>query len=401
MKICVVAGARPNFMKIAPIVEALRHFDGIETVVVHTGQHYDKEMSDSFFHDLEMDPPDVFLGVGSGLPGEQTGKIMIAFEKTLIDEQPDLVLVVGDVNSTLACGLTAVKMGIKMAHYEAGLRSFDRSMPEEINRVLTDAIADFLFITEPGARENLLKEGISDVKIYFVGNVMIDTLIKFREKSEHSAVLESLGLAGSGGDGERGDARSACKNYALLTLHRPSNVDDRATFSQLIEAMLRISSEVPVVFPMHPRTMGRVREFGFDRFFNFIENDRRPVITAAKINAAPPLGYLDFLKLMSHASLVLTDSGGIQEETTILGVPCITVRENTERPITVLHGTNTVVGTNKNDVIRESFRVLREGVPNTTPPPLWDGKAAQRTIDVIVQAFQPADLPSLATRSAP
>lgn len=385
MKICVVAGARPNFMKIAPIVEALRRFDGIETVVVHTGQHYDREMSDSFFHDLEMDPPDVFLGVGSGLPGEQTGKIMMAFEKTLIEEQPELVLVVGDVNSTLACGLTAVKMGIKMAHYEAGLRSFDRSMPEEINRVLTDAIADFLFITEPGARENLLKEGVSDEKIYFVGNVMIDTLMKFRDKSERSAVLENLGLARNGGGGKPVNAESPYKGYALLTLHRPSNVDDRATFSQLIDAMLRISSEVPVVFPVHPRTMGRVREFGFDRFFNFIETSKHPVITADKINAAPPLGYLDFLKLMSHASLVLTDSGGIQEETTILGVPCITVRENTERPITVLHGTNRVVGTKKSDVIRESLTVLREGIPNTTPPPLWDGKAAQRTIDILMR----------------
>lgn len=387
MKICVVAGARPNFMKIAPIVEALRRFEGIETVVVHTGQHYDREMSDSFFHDLEMDPPDLFLGVGSGLAGEQTGKIMIAFEKALIDERPDLVLVVGDVNSTLACGITAVKMGIKMAHYEAGLRSFDRTMPEEINRVLTDAVADFLFITEPGARGNLLKEGVPDVKIYFVGNVMIDTLIKFREKSEHSAVLENLGLALSGDDGERNNGRSECKSYALLTLHRPSNVDDGAVFGQLIEAMLRISSEVPVVFPMHPRTMGRVREFGFDRFFNFMTTDRGPVVTADRINAAPPLGYLDFLKLMSRASLVLTDSGGIQEETTILGVPCITVRENTERPITVLHGTNRVVGTKKNDVIRESLKVLREDIPNRTPPPLWDGKAAERTVEILMRTL--------------
>lgn len=396
MKICVVAGARPNFMKIAPIVDVLRKRTAFSTVVVHTGQHYDKEMSDSFFHDLEMDPPDVFLGVGSGLQGEQTGKIMIAFEKALTDEQPDLVLVVGDVNSTLACSLTAVKMGIKVAHYEAGLRSFDRSMPEEINRVLTDAIADFLFITEPGARENLIREGISDVKIYFVGNVMIDTLMKFREKSERSDVLERLGLVRPAG-AEDGGGRGSYRNYALLTLHRPSNVDDRATFGQLIEAMIRISSEVPVVFPVHPRTMGRVREFGFEHFFNFLQDNRPPAILKNRINGAPPLGYLDFLKLMSHSRLVLTDSGGIQEETTILGVPCITVRENTERPITVLHGTNRVVGTKKNDVIRESREVLRGGIPKTTPPPLWDGRAAQRTVDVLTQAFQLSDVPSFAT----
>ena len=359
MKIINVVGARPNFMKIAPLIEEMRKNPKIEALLVHTGQHYDKEMSELFFDDLEIPRPDIYLGIGSASHTEQTAKIMIGFEKVLLKENPDLVLVVGDVNSTIACSLTAAKMGIKIAHVEAGLRSFDRSMPEEINRVLTDQIADFLFTTERDANDNLLREGISKEKIFFVGNVMIDTLLKNRKKAENSKILEKLNL-------EK-------KNYATLTLHRPSNVDVRGTFENLLDAFTEIQNKIKIVFPMHPRTEKKIEEF----------NLREKITEMKNFITIKPLGYLDFLNLIANSKFVLTDSGGIQEETTVLRIPCVTLRENTERPVTVTEGTNIVVGTNRDKIIKESLNIIEGKGKKGRIPELWDGKAAKRIVDII------------------
>ncbi len=361
LKIINVVGARPNFMKIAPIVEAMRAYPGIEQLLLHTGQHYDHKMSDLFFNNLGLPKPDIYLGIGSGGHGEQTGKVMIEFEKVVREVRPDLVLVVGDVNSTIACSLVAVKMGIKVVHVEAGLRSNDRTMPEEINRILTDQISDYLFLTEASAEDNLLREGIDKSKIYFVGNVMIDSLMKHREKAEQQPILDELGL-------EPG-------RFVLTTLHRPANVDDPEICTSLIETLCTISEKMPVVFPVHPRTRKQIAAFGLE--------DK--IAAAADFRMIEPLGYLDFLKCMANAAFVLTDSGGIQEETTVLGVPCITARENTERPVTVTEGTNVVLGRDPGRLLEEAEKILQGKGKNGRRPNLWDGKAAGRIVEIIWQ----------------
>ena len=361
LKIVNVVGARPNYMKIAPIYRAMEEYPEIQSCIVHTGQHYDHAMSDLFFNQLELPEPHYHLGVGSASHGEQTGKIMIAFEPILAELKPDVVVVVGDVNSTIACGLVATKMGIRLAHVEAGLRSFDRTMPEEINRVMTDQISDYLFTTEASAHENLKMEGIKKGKIFFVGNVMIDSLLRHRKKAAGGDALRNLGLEPN--------------NYVLVTLHRPSNVDDRDMLVQLISALCDLSEKVPVVFPLHPRTRSRVQAFGLEDMFN---RSHGFVLTE-------PLGYLDFVQCMDNALVVVTDSGGVQEESTVLGVPCITVRDNTERPVTVSEGTNVVVGRNPTRLLEEAFRVLRGEGKKGRVPALWDGSAAERIVRILVE----------------
>ncbi len=365
IKVINVVGARPNFMKIAPIISEMNKRPEFELKLLHTGQHYDDEMSKYFFEDLRIPKPDIYLGVGSGNHGEQTGKIMIEFEEVLLAEKPDLVLVVGDVNSTIACGLVAVKQGVKFAHVEAGLRSFDRTMPEEINRLLTDQIADFLFITEKSAEGNLLKEGISREKVHFVGNVMIDSLLGNLERARNSKILSDLNLQS--------------QEFALLTLHRPSNVDTKANFLQILNALEEIQKEVVLVFPIHPRSRKRLNEFGLNKHLKKMPN----------FLVQAPLGYLDFVKLMSESKFVLTDSGGVQEETTILGIPCLTLRENTERPVTVSQGTNEVIGINAKRLVAASRKILRGSFKKGKRPDLWDGKAAKRIVEVIIKSFKP------------
>ena len=361
MKIIAVAGARPNFMKIAPLMDAFKWRSGIETVLVHTGQHYDSRMSDLFFRQLGIPEPDINLAVGSGTHAVQTASVMTSFEPVVVEHEPDLVLVVGDVNSTIACGLVAVKLGVKLAHVEAGLRSFDRSMPEEINRVLTDSISDLLFCTEQSAVDNLRREGVSCKKLFLVGNVMVDTLLKNRARAEESGILDELLLAPRG--------------YAVLTLHRPSNVDDPAALSRLLDALEVIQDDMPVVFPIHPRTRDNLNSSPL----------ARRVEDMADLRLIEPAGYLDFLKLMASARVVLTDSGGIQEETTILKVPCLTLRENTERPVTVEMGSNQVVGTDPQRIL-EAYRAAMHGAGRTpTTPPLWDGRAAERIADILIE----------------
>lgn len=359
LKVLLIAGARPNFMKVAPIyAEMKRRPTEFAPMIVHTGQHYDAAMSDAFFDDLGMPKPDIYLGVGSGSHAVQTAKIMTEFEPVVVEQKPDWVLVVGDVNSTIACALVCAKLGIKVAHVEAGLRSRDRAMPEEINRILTDAISDLLLTTSQDADENLRQEGIPVEKIRFVGNVMIDSLLEHLKLAEGSTVRDDLGVS----NGE----------YAVVTLHRPSNVDDREVFGRILDALLTISEELPIVFPVHPRTRGKIDEFGFA--------DR---IKLSKIKLIEPLGYLDFMRLYSGARLVLTDSGGLQEETTVLGIPCLTLRHNTERPITVEMGTNLLVGTDPAKIKDAASSVLSgqpKGAERRTPP-LWDGKAANRICD--------------------
>ncbi|MHC4984601.1 MAG: non-hydrolyzing UDP-N-acetylglucosamine 2-epimerase [Planctomycetota bacterium] len=360
MKIILVAGARPNFMKIAPLMAAFGAADAIEPILVHTGQHYDEAMSDLFFSQLGIPAPDVDLGVGSASHAVQTAEIMKTFEPVCGDCDPDVVLVVGDVNSTIACGLVAVKLGVKLVHVEAGLRSFDRAMPEEINRVLTDAISDVLLATEPAAVENLRNEGAADEKVHLVGNVMIDTLLANQAQADESTVLDDLELA----PGE----------YAALTLHRPANVDDPSVLAGLLDAMEVVAADMPVVFPCHPRTRKNIENLGLA--------ERVKAIGAFRV--IDPLGYLDFLKLMSAAALVLTDSGGIQEETTILKVPCLTLRNTTERPITVEVGSNRVVGTDPQQIVA-AYKDFRAGQrPPMQTPDLWDGQAAQRITDILV-----------------
>jgi UDP-N-acetylglucosamine 2-epimerase (non-hydrolysing) len=358
IKIINVVGARPNFMKIAPVIAAIQRRAGeAHQVLVHTGQHYDEAMSKAFFRDLEMPPPDIDLGVGSGTHAEQTARVMLAFEPVLNEERPDWVVVVGDVNSTLACALVASKHQTRVAHVEAGLRSFDRTMPEEINRVLTDQIGDLLLTPSPDADANLLREGISSEKIVRVGNVMIDTLMRRLAVSGRSGILDRLNLQRSG--------------FAVLTLHRPSNVDDAGTLRGIFSALGEVARKLPVIFPVHPRTQSRLREFG-------IERPRGVMILE-------PMGYLDFLHLWSNARLVLTDSGGLQEETTALAVPCLTLRENTERPITVEQGTNKVVGRDPVRIVEAVSVVLSNGHPaRARAPELWDGRAADRIVEALL-----------------
>lgn len=360
-----VAGARPNFMKIAPVIVALRAQPGLGVRLIHTGQHYDEAMNDRFFTQLGIPVPDINLEVGSLSHAVQTAEIMRRFEPVLDDEQPAAVVVVGDVNSTIACALVAAKKGVPVAHVEAGLRSYDRAMPEEINRVLTDQLSDWLFITEREARDNLLREGIVDAKIHFVGNVMIDTLLDHRAR----AVPAALTLAA---------AIDPCvfldvpADFGVLTLHRPSNVDDPAVLTRLLRCMQRISARLLLVFPVHPRTLARIEAAGL-----------KALIDGSRVLCLPPQGYLEMLGLMSAARVVLTDSGGIQEETTALGVPCITLRENTERPITVTQGTNTVVGTDPARIEQAVADALAHGGKAGRVPELWDGKAAQRIAAIL------------------
>jgi UDP-N-acetylglucosamine 2-epimerase (non-hydrolysing) len=373
VKVINVVGARPNFMKMAPIIEAMnRYRDRFQHLLVHTGQHYDERMSRSFFLDLGMPKPDIDLEVGSGSHAEQTARIMVEFEKVCLRERPDLVIVVGDVNSTMACAITAKKLGVRVAHVEAGLRSRDMSMPEEINRLCTDVLCDYLFTTDHFANENLRAEGIAHDKVFFVGNVMIDTLLK------HKELARGLRLAGQWGL-ERG-------RYATLTLHRPSNVDDATALRGILEALAEVAREIPIVFPIHPRTRKMVEQFGLGEYCSSTPKPRGLWITE-------PLGYLDFLHLNMHAMMVITDSGGLQEETTVLGVPCITLRQNTERPITCEVGTNFIVGNNREQILRQAHKVLRGDVPRGKVPEKWDGRAAERIVEILAHVASPRPFP--------
>lgn len=363
LKVIIVVGARPNFMKAAPLVEAMKlRANEFQSILVHTGQHYDADMSDAFFKDLGLPEPDVYLGVGSDTHAQQTAAIMQKFEPVVVKEKPDWVVVVGDVNSTLAAALVCAKLGVRVAHVEAGLRSRDRTMPEEINRLLTDQIADLLLTPSKDADENLIAEGISRERIRFVGNIMIDSLNAHVETAKRSTILEKLGLAG--------------QDYAALTLHRPSNVDDASAFARILDALEAIASRLPIIFPVHPRTRSRIAELGLAERIEKLNG----------LRLIEPLGYVDFLRLYSQARLVLTDSGGIQEETTVLGIPCVTIRENTERPITVEMGTNTVAGSNTEKIKRAAFAALdmAKQKPHCIPP-LWDGRTAERVIDALIE----------------
>lgn len=364
IKIINIVGARPNFMKIAPIMRAFKSSDKIDSILVHTGQHYDEKMSDLFFRQLNIPEPDINLEIGSSSHAVQTANIMKAFEPIVLEHKPDAVLVVGDVNSTIACGIVAVKLGIKLIHVEAGLRSFDRNMPEEINRILTDTISDFLFCTEQSGVDNLIKEGVSKDKIFLVGNVMIDTLLSNKAKADESDILDNLDLNE--------------KDFAALTLHRPSNVDDPVVFGGIADALEVIQKDMPVIFPIHPRTLRNLHSFNFESRFKQMPN----------LKLIEPLGYLDFLKITSSARIVLTDSGGIQEETTILKVPCLTLRENTERPVTVQCGSNKIVGTNPENIIQAYKDVMNSDTRETQIPPLWDGKAAERIVETIIEKIR-------------
>lgn len=347
-------------MKMAPIMHALAAEEGIQQMLLHTGQYYDARMSQVFFDDLEIPAPDIYLGVGSGSHAEQTARVMIAFERALQDVRPDVVVVVGDVNSTLACAVTAAKLWAPVAHVEAGLRSFDRRMPEEINRIVTDALSTYCFATSRDAIDNLLREGVEESRIFFAGNVMIDTLNRHREKAAGLGTPEQFGLSPGG--------------YALLTLHRPSNVDESAVLAGIVKALLAIADRLPIVFPVHPRTRTRLEEFGL----------AQQVTSSPGLRLVEPLGYLPFLDLMQNARLMLTDSGGIQEETTILGIPCLTLRENTERPVTISDGTNELVGSEPDSIVAAAERILAGGQMEARRPELWDGHAAERIAKVLV-----------------
>jgi len=357
----LICGARPNFMKIAPLVEAFDRTGRIQRTIIHTGQHYDQRMSKLFFEDLGIPAPDVNLEVGSASHAVQTAEIMTCFEPLCLKHRPDWVVVVGDVNSTIACALVACKLGIKVAHVEAGLRSFDRTMPEEINRLLTDAISDLLLVSEPSGLENLKREGIPDERVHFVGNVMIDTLLKNRAKADQSGILAEFDLTP--------------RSYAVVTLHRPSNVDHPQVFAGILDAFARIAEDLPIVFPMHPRTRKNIAGMGL----------KEKVVSIPGLLTPEPLGYLDFLKLLAEAALVLTDSGGIQEETTILGVPCLTLRENTERPVTITHGTNRLTSPRTEAILAAYQETRRCPPPTDRRPELWDGRAAERIAEILVR----------------
>jgi UDP-N-acetylglucosamine 2-epimerase (non-hydrolysing) len=362
LNILNVVGARPNLIKIAPLVEEILRHPDIHQTLLHTGQHYDDKMSQIFFDELSIPRPDIYLGVGSGSHAEQTARVMVAFERVLLDQRPDVIVVVGDVNSTLACAITAAKLWIPVAHVEAGLRSFDRRMPEEINRIVTDALSDFLFTTSRDADSHLIREGVTQDKIFFVGNVMIDTLNKHRARAEQMGTPARFNVQPG--------------QYVLLTLHRPSNVDDPQVLERIVETLIVIQQDVPILFPAHPRTTQKLGDFGL----------WSRIAEAVNLQVIEPLGYLAFLDLMSHARLVLTDSGGIQEETTILGVPCLTLRENTERPVTILEGTNQLVGTDPQRILSATQQILAAEYPGKQSlPELWDGHAAERIVTILKQ----------------
>lgn len=368
IRLLSVVGARPNFMKIAPINEELKKSLDIEHCLVHSGQHYDELLSGNFFADLGLPKPDVNLEVGSGSHAVQTAEIMRRIEPVLLDYKPQMVLVVGDVNSTIAVALTAVKLGIAVAHVEAGLRSFDMTMPEEINRKLTDAVSTLLFVTEQSGVENLKHEGVPDEKIFFVGNVMIDCLLRHRELAAQSPILDRLGVRQNG---------SGCRPYGVLTLHRPSNVDGAKTLQGILSAVSDLVAELPIFFPVHPRTRKSIESFSLGRYLTGAAGRNRGLVPL------DPLGYLDFLSLNDHARIVLTDSGGVQEETTALGVPCLTLRENTERPATVECGSNQVVGVDPDRILAAARSILRNPERPPQRPPLWDGSAAPRIVAII------------------
>jgi UDP-N-acetylglucosamine 2-epimerase (non-hydrolysing) len=368
MKVVHVVGARPNFMKVAPILAQLRKEPRVEQILVHTGQHYDARMSDVFFQDLGMPAPDVHLGVGSGTHAQQTAKVMVEIEPVLLREKPDLALVAGDVNSTVAVALVAAKLQVPVAHVEAGLRSGDWTMPEEINRVVTDRLSDLLFTPSKDGDENLAREGIDPRRVHFVGNVMIDSLNAAFPRARESRVHEQLGV-------RRGE-------YALATLHRPSNVDEPAPLSNVLGALAEVSGRIPVVFPIHPRTRSRL--LGDPAL-------RERAQGARGLKLIDPVGYLDFLALTAGARVVMTDSGGIQEETTALGVPCLTVRNNTERPVTVEIGTNTLVGTDAAQIVPAALAVLEGRGKKGRLPDLWDGRAAERIARILVRFCEERD----------
>lgn len=362
MKIINIASARPNFMKVAPLLEEYKNHNSINVQLLHTGQHYDYEMSKIFFDELGIPEPDFHLEVGSGSHAEQTARVMTEFEKVLDKEQPDWVIVVGDVNPTMACTIVAVKKGIKVAHVEAGLRSHDRSMPEEINRILTDSIADLLLTPSIDGNTNLAREGIPEQKIRFVGNIMIDTLFMMREKASASEILSELDILG--------------KDYVLITLHRPSNVDNYEVYNGLIDVMEELSQDLQLVWPMHPRSRKQAEEFDL---LSQLENMKG-------LHILEPTGYTDTIHLMENSAFVMTDSGGIQEETTALGIPCLTVRENTERPITITEGTNRLAGTNPETILSLAQEVKKTTVNNRPKKPLyWDGKTAGRIVKALLE----------------
>jgi UDP-N-acetylglucosamine 2-epimerase (non-hydrolysing) len=360
MKILSIVGTRPNFMKIAPLVKEFKK-KGVDHVLVHTGQHYDKEMSKLFFDDLGIPKPDVDLGVGSGTRDDQIKSVNEKLRLIIEKGKPDIVVVVGDVNSTLASAQTASNLGIKVAHVEAGLRSFDNTMPEELNRIETDKISDFLFTTEKSGNINLENEGRGKDKIFFVGNVMIDTLLDHKEKSKNSRILEKLKLEKN--------------NYCALTLHRPSNVDNKKDFENILSILEKIQENIKIVFPVHPRARKNIQSFGLDSRVKSMKN----------LIIIDPIGYLDFLYLMANSKLMLTDSGGIQEETTVLGIPCITLRKNTERPITVEQGTNLLVSVDKEEVVSKALEVIDDKLElKNKIPKLWDGNAAERIAKILL-----------------
>ena len=363
MKIILVVGTRPNFMKVAPILDAMKAYPEIEPCLVHTGQHYDDQMSQVFFQDLELPTPDVYLGVGSGSHAKQTAAIMVAFEPVVQEQHPNWILVVGDVNSTVACALVGAKLNVPVAHVEAGIRSFDRTMPEEINRLVTDAISAILFPPTQHGYDNLMREGKSPDQVFLVGDTMIDTLRRWEAVAHGRPIRKHLGLN---------------SDYAVMTLHRPHNVDNREKLTGILDAVEAIQRDMPIVCPTHPRTVQRLADFGLAKRLTEMPNFLQE----------KPLGYLDFLSLMMHARFVLSDSGGIQEETTVLGVPCLTMRENTERPETLTHGTNRLVGVQPDRILQAVRDVLNAPPPSPSYPDIWDGKAAERIVKAL--AVQPA-----------
>ncbi|SHO51451.1 non-hydrolyzing UDP-N-acetylglucosamine 2-epimerase [Desulfopila aestuarii] len=396
MKLLSVAGARPNFMKLAAIAWAVDNFNNtispdncaIQHVIVHTGQHYDKKMSQTFFDDLAIPKPDINLEVGSGSHAVQTAEIMKKFEPVLLAEQPDVLLVVGDVNSTIACSLVAAKIEYPansnrrrplIVHVEAGLRSFDPDMPEEINRILTDSISDLLFVTEESGINNLRHSGVPDEKIHMVGNVMIDTLQRHLKKARLSDIREQLALP---------------ERYGIVTLHRPSNVDTQETLEPLLSAIHTISQDIPLIFPIHPRTLKHIELFGLTSLVNWstypddeLQHDHSSAGSNSGVFIMPPLGYLDFLSLVEKASLVITDSGGIQEETTYLQIPCMTLRHNTERPITVTIGSNYLLGTSPEKILETASSILKGSAKTGSIPDKWDGMAGTRVVDIIYHEY--------------
>jgi UDP-N-acetylglucosamine 2-epimerase (non-hydrolysing) len=379
MKVIQVVGARPNFMKVAPLHRAIQQLSGWTSKIVHTGQHFDAKMSDVFFTQLELPKPDYFLGIGGGSHTEVTAHIMLAFEKIVADEKPDLIIVVGDVTSTLACTLVAIKMCIPVAHVEAGLRSFDRTMPEELNRLLTDSVANYLFVTEESGLNHLKNEGVPDEKVFFSGNVMIDSLVRYQEKAKNSTILTDLGLRPSDSGLSSSEFGLIPSNYIVMTMHRPANVDTEKGLLSILELMELSAQKTKIVFPIHPRTRAHMDKFGLTKRMEAVPN----------LILTEPLGYLEFIQLMSHAKAILTDSGGIQEETTYLGIPCLTFRDSTERPVTVTLGTNQLLADlDPQKTYQALEKILAGEVKKGSIPPLWDGHAAERIANTLHGIFE-------------